>query len=139
MAKGESDARKARDFYTRALGEAEKALLPEARELDGLDEEIALLRVKLIQAIREKPQDLNLTQASQAVTRAQAQTCRWGREAWGGEITVPVHCGQELYDVVDITDPRAGLEGALRRIAGLTLSFQPRRGLHQHRLLLGGV
>ncbi|MBU2008793.1 MAG: hypothetical protein KJ624_02920 [Chloroflexi bacterium] len=60
MAKGGSDARKARDFYTRALGEAEKTLLPEARELEGLDEEIALLRVKLIQALREKPQDLEL-------------------------------------------------------------------------------
>jgi len=60
MAKGGSDARKARDFYGRALGEAEKNLLPEARELEGLDEEIALLRVKLIQALREKPQDLEL-------------------------------------------------------------------------------
>ena len=60
MARGGSDARKARDFYTRALGEAEKNLLPQARELEGLDEEIALLRVKLIQALREKPQDLEL-------------------------------------------------------------------------------
>ncbi len=60
MAKGGSDARKASDFYTRALGEAEKNLLPQARELEGLDEEIALLRVKLIQALREKPQDLEL-------------------------------------------------------------------------------
>jgi hypothetical protein len=60
MAKGGSDARKARDFYTRALGEAEKNLLPQARELEGLDEEIALLRVKLIQVLREKPQDLEL-------------------------------------------------------------------------------
>ena len=60
MAKGRADDRKARDFYTRALGEAEKTLLPQARELEGLDEEIALLRVKLIQAIREKPQDLEL-------------------------------------------------------------------------------
>ena len=60
MAKGGPDARKARDFYTRVLGEAEKKLLPQARELEGLDEEIALLRVKLIQALREKPQDLEL-------------------------------------------------------------------------------
>ena len=84
-------------------------------------------------------QDLNLAQASQAQQRAQAQVRRWGREGWGGEITVPAHCGQELYDVVDITDPRAGLEGSLRRIAGLTLVYQPRQGLYQHRLLLGGV
>lgn len=60
MAKRGSDARKARDFYARALGEAEKTLLPEARELEGLDEEITLLRVKLIQALREKPQDMDL-------------------------------------------------------------------------------
>jgi len=60
MAKGEPDERGAREFYARALGEAEKTLLPQARELEGLDEEIALLRVKLIQALREKPQDLEL-------------------------------------------------------------------------------
>jgi hypothetical protein len=60
MAKGGADDRRTGEFYARALGEAEKTLLPQARELEGLDEEIALLRVKLIQALREKPQDLEL-------------------------------------------------------------------------------
>jgi hypothetical protein len=96
-------------------------------------------RVDLLTSGVLQLQDLNLTQASQAAQRAQAQVRRWGREWAGGEITVPAHCGQELYDVVDITDPRAGLEGSLRRIAGLTLTYQPRQGLYQHSLLLGGV
>ena len=34
-------------FYGRALSEAERVLLPQAREVQGLEQEIALLRVKL--------------------------------------------------------------------------------------------
>ena len=104
-----------------------------------LGEDFDWERVEMLTSGVLQLQDLNLTQASQAQERAQAQVRRWGREQLGGEITVPAHCGQELYDVVDITDPRAGLEGSLRRIAGLTLTYQPRQGLYQHRLLLGGV
>ena len=52
--------RKAREFYAQALREAERPLLPQARELEGLDEEIALLRVRLCQALKEKPEDMEL-------------------------------------------------------------------------------
>lgn len=48
------------DFYSRALSKAERALLPQAKELEGLDEEIALLRVKLRQALSEHPEDTEL-------------------------------------------------------------------------------
>ncbi|GEM_PF-4510343 len=50
----------AESFYRDALTEAEQALLPEAMEMEGLDEEIALLRLKLQQAIMERPEDLDL-------------------------------------------------------------------------------
>ena len=60
-------------------------------------------------------------------------------EAVNGAILIPVNCGQQLYDVVDITDSRAGLETAKRRVIGLTLVYRPRRGEYQQRLLLGGV
>ena len=104
-----------------------------------LGEDFDWERVELLTGGVLQLQDLNLTQAGQAQQRAQAQLARWGREASSGEITVPAHCGQELYDVVDVTDPRAGLEAVRRRVSGLTLTYQPRQGLYQHRLLLGGV
>src|SRR5436189_47748 len=44
-----------------------------------------------------------------------------------GEITVPVNCGQELYDVVEVTDVGAGLSTARRRVLGIAMrySFSP--------------
>jgi hypothetical protein len=52
---------------------------------------------------------------------------------------VPVNCGQQLYDVIDITDDRAGLSGAKRRVMGLLLSYQSTRGEYEQKLLLGGA
>lgn len=47
-------------FYAQALSEAERVLLPGAREIEGLDEEIALLRVKLSTAMAEHPDNMPL-------------------------------------------------------------------------------
>ena len=47
-------------FYSRALSRAERLRLAEARELQGLDEEIALLRLKLQQLAQEHPERLEL-------------------------------------------------------------------------------
>ena len=60
-------------------------------------------------------------------------------ESSDGMIQVPVNCGQQLYDVIDITDGRAGLSGAKRRVMGILMSYQPIRGEYQQNLLLGGV
>ena len=53
-------ATRSKSFYAQALSEAERVLLPEAREIEGLDEEIALLRVKLASALEEHPDDMPL-------------------------------------------------------------------------------
>jgi phosphoserine phosphatase len=47
-------------FYEKALSEAERRELPEARQMEGLDEEIAVMRVRLQQALRERPEDTQL-------------------------------------------------------------------------------
>jgi hypothetical protein len=53
-------------FYGKALDEAERLELEEARRVDGIDEEIAILRVKLRELIATKPErlDLHLRMAS---------------------------------------------------------------------------
>jgi len=53
-------SRSKRGFYAQALSEAEQVLLPEARDIEGLDEEIALLRVKLSKALEEQPNNMPL-------------------------------------------------------------------------------
>jgi Ni,Fe-hydrogenase maturation factor len=49
-----------RGFYSRALDEAENVELEEASQIEGLDEEIALLRVKLRELLAERPERIDL-------------------------------------------------------------------------------
>jgi hypothetical protein len=49
-----------RGFYSRALDEAEKLELEEASHIEGIDEEIALLRVKLRELLEEQPERIDL-------------------------------------------------------------------------------
>jgi hypothetical protein len=55
-----SGRRLARSFYDQALTEAEAQDLPSAQEMSGLDEEIAVLRLKLRSALEERPEDVRL-------------------------------------------------------------------------------
>ena len=49
-----------RDFYADVLSEASRARLETARELEGIDEEIALLRVKLRDQMAQNPEKVEL-------------------------------------------------------------------------------
>ena len=60
-------------------------------------------------------------------------------ESAHGTMLVPVNCGQQLYDVIDITDSRAGLNESKRRVLGFVLVYSPRRGEYRQRLQLGSV
>ena len=53
-------AKLAREFYASVLDAAERIELEAASEVEGLDEEIALLRVKLRKALGKRPDDLAL-------------------------------------------------------------------------------
>lgn len=57
--RGNQNARK-HGFYSQVLDEAEKLQLDEARSVEGIDEEIAILRVKLLQLIDEHPDRIDM-------------------------------------------------------------------------------
>ena len=57
--KGNQNARK-HGFYSHALSEAEKLKLEQARGMEGVDEEIAILRVKLGELMEKEPDRLDL-------------------------------------------------------------------------------
>lgn len=57
--KGNQNARK-HGFYSRALDEAEKVELEEAGFVEGIDDEIALLRVKLRDLLENHPDRIDL-------------------------------------------------------------------------------
>ena len=84
-------------------------------------------------------EDKNIDTVAKAEQRGEAYLRQVEIESVNGSILTPVNCGQQLYDVVDITDSRAGLEAAKRRVSGLTLVYSPSGGEYQQRLLLGGV
>jgi len=84
-------------------------------------------------------EDKNIDTVTKAEQRGEAYLRRAEVGSVNGSILIPVNCGQQLYDVIDITDSRVGLEAAKRRVLGITLVYSPRSGEYRQRLLLGGV
>lgn len=83
--------------------------------------------------------DVNVDSAADALDRGTAYLSEARIAAAGGSITVPANPGQQLYDVVTVTDSRAGLSAAKRRIVGLCLSYDAPKNLYAHTLALGGA
>ena len=50
----------ARNFYGQALDQAERLDLEQAQEIEGLDDEIALMRVRLKREVEQHPEDVQL-------------------------------------------------------------------------------
>jgi hypothetical protein len=84
-------------------------------------------------------EDRNLNSLDEAQQRGQAHLRQMEIEATEGIIIVPVNCGQQLYDVIDVTDTRTGLDAVKKRVLGLVLIYNPQRGEYFQRLELGGV
>jgi len=84
-------------------------------------------------------EDRNIDTVAKAQQRGEACLRQAEIESASGTILVPVNCGQQLYDVIDITDSRAGLTSEKKRVLGLLLVYSPRRGEYHQRLRLGAV
>ncbi len=96
--------------------------------------------VESVYDLLRQAHDVNLTTAAQANDRADALLRHEAISASGGEISAPVNCGQELYDVVEVTDARAGLSAAKRRVLGIALRYSTgERPAYEQRIALGGV
>jgi hypothetical protein len=84
-------------------------------------------------------EDRNIDSSDDAASRGQAVLRQAAIAAGGGFIRVPVNCGQQPYDVISVTDSRAGLDGHLWRLLGLVLTYHPGGGQYEQRLYLGVV
>jgi len=84
-------------------------------------------------------EDRNIGTVTEAQQRGEAYLRQAEIESASGLIRVPVNCGQQLYDVIDITDSRAGLDAEKKRVLGLQLVYNPRRGEYEQQLSLGAV
>jgi hypothetical protein len=52
-------------------------------------------------------------------------------------MVVPVNCGQELYDVITLTDARCGIENQKHRVVAIQTTYEPAVAAYFQRLLLG--
>jgi len=107
-----------------------KAIVVDCFNWDQIDRLYARLR---------QVEDRNIDTVTKAEQRGEAYLRGAEVESVNGSILIPVNCGQQLYDVIDITDSRAGLDVAKRRVLGVTLNYNPKSGEYRQRLLLGGV
>lgn len=84
-------------------------------------------------------EDRNIDTVAGAGERGAAHLRESEIEAAAGDIRIPVNCGQQLYDVIDISDTRAGLSSEKKRVLGIRLVYNPSKGEYDQRLLLGAV
>lgn len=55
----------------------------------------------------------------------------------GGVILIPPNCGQELFDVVQISDAGANQAAVKFRVVGIRFEYNPKQARYDHRLILG--
>ena len=84
-------------------------------------------------------EDRNIDTVNKAEQRGEANVREAEIESAGGTIRIPVNCGQQLYDVIDITDSQAGLSAEKKRVLGITLIYNSGRGEYEQQLSLGAV
>jgi hypothetical protein len=81
--------------------------------------------------------DANLEEADQAAKRATALLRSRQLLAAQAIVLVPTNVGQELYDVITITDARSGIDQEKHRVLAIQTDYDRRQGNYHQRLTLG--
>jgi len=55
----------------------------------------------------------------------------------GGVILIPPNCGQELFDVVQVSDSMANQSAVSFRVVGIRFEYNPKLARYAHKLILG--
>ena len=77
--------------------------------------------------------------AAVAAAVAIAQLAKARMDGAHAQVTIPPHCGIELWDVLAVTDTPGNQAAALFRVAGYTLDYDTRKGIYQHQISLCAV
>jgi hypothetical protein len=89
----------------------------------GMGEAFGWDEVPLLGERLRQVHDLNQDTLAKAQGHAADLVRTLDIQSTSGELQAPPNCGQELYDVVEITDSRAGLTSVKRRVASLELEL----------------
>jgi len=96
-------------------------------------------QIEMAQEKMRQVNDTNLDTEAAAAARGTAILRKASVFTVRGEIVVPANCGQQLYDVIAVTDAAAGMDAVPRRIIGMQLNYRPRKREYTQKLSLGGV
>jgi hypothetical protein len=80
--------------------------------------------------------DPNLEETDQAAKRAAALLRHEAQKSLGGQIIIPTNCGQELYDVISVNDPRVPLGSKNYRVLAIQTDYDRRSGRYEQKLAL---
>ena len=81
--------------------------------------------------------DSNLDDHDKAQARADAMLRKMSLRAESGNLVVPVNTGQELLDVVEVTDARCGIDQGKYRVEAIQTDYDRRKGRYEQTLTLG--
>jgi hypothetical protein len=99
---------------------------------EALDPDLSGLAIDVL----EQVYDPNLQTAARAQERADAILRHVTLSAAKGLITIPTNVGQELLDVVEVTDQRCGISGVRYRVGAIQTHYDCRKGIYSQRLEL---
>jgi hypothetical protein len=115
---------------SRALGRdaSDNRILEEARDW-------TLLQLAIDEL--EQVYDPNLDDATRVQERADAILRQMSLRAERGNLVIPANVGQELLDIVEVTDDPCGLSAEPHRVRAIRTDYDRRKGVYDQRLTLG--
>jgi hypothetical protein len=99
---------------------------------DAFDWDLLQLAIDIL----DQDYDPNLQTVTRAQERADAILRTAAQAAQGGQIVVPTNVGQELLDVVELTDARCGISEENYRVRAIQTGYDRRQGIYTQRLAL---
>jgi len=97
---------------------------------EALDWDLLQLAIDIL----EQDYDPNLQTATRAQERADAILREASLRAERGNLVVPTNVGQELLDVVEVTDERCGISEEKYRVQAIQTDYDRRQGIYTQRL-----
>jgi hypothetical protein len=85
----------------------------------------------------EQDYDPNLQTATRAQERADAILRQMSLRAERGNLVIPTNVGQELLDVIEVTDERCGISEEKYRVLAIQTDYDRRQGKYEQRLTIG--
>jgi hypothetical protein len=82
-------------------------------------------------------QELAIPTTAQAADVASAILSKMRLTKARGVILIPPNCGQELFDVVQISDAGANQSAVKFRVVGFRFEYNPKQARYAHKLILG--